>query len=268
MLTSLSVTCAWCLRKSFVPLAARLGLKTELLAVLLKNALCGEALRALWGLSAGAGPRRGKVFDQQIDDVVCRGAHANVSVPGRRKQTDEVDEAEDASPQVVLLSLLVDQRLRLLEEQPCAVQVFVFLCIEEVGAAAVPTDLGATMRFASCTMRSWERAVAGAAGVGLAEHTFPEPTTHREQRVVFGEVLVVSGGVLDLAADKLPGNLPGDRRQRGVETGLLRGLLAEQHTADDGVDVLVLEDDLDGEAVLDLLERRVGRQLLLARCHE
>ena len=37
----------------------------------------------------------------------------------------------------------------------------------------------------------------GAAGVGLAEHALPEPTTHREQRVVFGEVLVVSGGVLD-----------------------------------------------------------------------
>lgn len=46
--------------------------------------------------------------------------------------------------------------------------------------------------------------------------------------------------------------------------GFLAGSLLRS-TADNGVDVLVLEHDLDGETVLNLLKRRISRQLLLAR---
>ena len=74
--------------------------------------------------------------------------------------------------------------------------------------------------------------------------------------------------MLNPAPDELPGDLPGDRRQRAVEARLLGGLLAQKHTADDGVDVLVLEHHLDGETVLDLLKRRIGHQLLLAGGNE
>lgn len=70
--------------------------------------------------------------------MVRRRTHADVAVARRREQTDEVDQAEDAAAQGVLLPLLVDQCLRLLEEQPRAVQIFVLLGVEEVG-----TDNGA-----------------------------------------------------------------------------------------------------------------------------
>ena len=74
----------------------------------------------------------GEVFDEQVDEMVCRGAHADIPVPRGWEQTDEMDQAEDAPTQGVLLPLLVDQRLRLLEEQPRAVQVFILLGVEEV----------------------------------------------------------------------------------------------------------------------------------------
>ena len=110
----LSVVPAECL----VPLAARLGLEPVFFAVLLEHTLVSESFERDGHLLPKLVAIVGKVLDEEIDEMVCRRAHANVAVAGCREQADEVDEAEDAAAQGVLLPLLVDERLRLAEAGP------------------------------------------------------------------------------------------------------------------------------------------------------
>lgn len=109
----LSVVPAECL----VPLAARLSLKAELLAILLNDALFGERFEHRRHLLPEPVPVVGEVLDEEVDEMVCRRADADVAVARCREQTNEVDQAEDAAAQGVLLPLLVDERLRLLKEE-------------------------------------------------------------------------------------------------------------------------------------------------------
>ena len=250
--------------ESLVPGSTSRGLESVLVTVLLEDTLVRQGSQHDGHFLAESGAVVGEVLDEQIDEVVDRGPDADVTGSRRRQQADEVDQPEDAAAQRLLLPLLVDESLGLLQQQAGAVEVLVLGRVQVVGTDDGSDRLVGNQPVGVVHDAKLRAQLPCPAGVGLSQDALPEPAAAGQQRVVLDQVGVVLRGVLNLAADELPRDLARDTRERALKSRALRGLLVEKDPSDDCIDVLVLQDDLDGESVLDLLEGGVGGELLLA----
>ena len=137
--------------------------------------------------------------------------------------------------------------------------------VDEVAADDVADRVARRPRAAaSWTILQLRPQHAGLAGaVDRPQRELPEAPAGRQQRVVGDEVVLVGRLGRELRAAEVPVDLTADRVERRLERRDVLGLLAKHDLAHDGLDVLVGERDLDGEAVGQLLQRRRRRQRAL-----
>ena len=253
-----------------VPLGALLGLETVLVTDLHQRAARCQLLEQRLDGAAQLAVVGEQVVDEQVGDVLLRGTHADVGACLARQPADEEHEPADPPRELALVGSVlreIDDPLVDLAKEHTRVDHLRGERLEQVIArnGRTETTVGEPRDGVVDDAELRAELAVRSGRVDRAEAVLPEAAAHRQERVVVDDDVAVLRALTDARALELARNLAAVLLQEVLHRRDRRGLLLQEHLADDGLDVLVGELDADGVAVGQLLQLGRRGERALAR---